>query len=220
MRLNKFLSSNTDLSRRNADVAIANGRVTVNGKPVKLGVSVEQGDAVTLDGKKIKSNPVESLTIIMNKPVGYVCSRLGQGSKTIYELLPEKYQGLNIAGRLDKDSSGLVVLTNDGSLLNQLTHPSNNKQKVYNVSINKPLWPEDQKKIESGVDIGDDRPSRFKKLRRLSDKTYVVTLEEGRNRQIRRTFEALGYNVKSLRRTALGQYKLDNLKPEQFRRLN
>jgi len=129
--------------------------------------------------------------------------------------LPKAYENLNIAGRLDKDSSGLVVMTNDGSLLNELTHPSNNKEKAYIVSIDKTLWPEDQKKLLSGADIGDERPSKFKRLRKQSEKTYEIILEEGRNRQIRRAFESLGYQVTKLHREQLGRFRLGKLKEKE-----
>ncbi len=215
MRLNKFLSQYTDLSRRRADDAIANGRVKVNGKPAILGLPVEETDTVELDGQTLNKAAPTIVTILLHKPAGYVCSKNGQGSKTVYELLPKAYENLNIAGRLDKDSSGLVVMTNDGSLLNELTHPSNNKEKAYIVTIDKMLWPEDQKKLLSGTDIGDERPSKFKRLRKQSEKTYEIILEEGRNRQIRRAFEALGYNVTKLHREQLGRFRLGKLKEKE-----
>jgi pseudouridine synthase len=215
MRLNKFLAEHTDLSRRSADTAIANGRIRVNGKPATLGLPVGETDTIELDGQAITSNSPKIVTILLHKPAGYVCSKNGQGSKTVYDLLPKAYEGLNIAGRLDKDSSGLVVMTNDGSLLNELTHPSNNKEKAYIVSIDKTLWPEDQKKLLSGTDIGDERPSKFKRMKKQSDKTYEIVLGEGRNRQIRRAFESLGYTVTKLHREQLGRFRLGKLKEKE-----
>lgn len=215
MRLNKFLSQNTELSRRSADVAIANGRIRVNGKPAVLGLPVEETDLIELDGQAIRTAAPKIVTILLHKPAGYVCSKNGQGSKTVYELLPKAYENLNIAGRLDKDSSGLVVLTNDGSLLNELTHPSNNKEKAYVVSIDKTLWPEDQKKLLSGTDIGDERPSKFMRMKKKSEKTYEIILGEGRNRQIRRAFESVGYVVTKLHREQLGRFRLGKLKEKE-----
>lgn len=216
MRLNKFLSEHTELSRRNADVAIANGRVKVNGKQAVLGLPVEESDIVELDGQVLRKTAPKVVTILLHKPTGYICSKNGQGSKTVYDLLPKVYKSLNIAGRLDKDSSGLVVMTSDGSLLNELTHPSNNKEKSYIVSIDKVLWPEDQKKLLSGTDIGDERPSKFKRVKKQSDKTYEIVLEEGRNRQIRRAFESLGYVVTKLHREQLGRFRLGKLKEKEL----
>ncbi len=215
MRLNKFLAENTELSRRKADVAIENGRIAINGHRATLGTIVELGDSVTIDGTAIKSKEIKIITVLLNKPVGYVCSKDGQGSKTVYDLLPPAYGQLNIAGRLDKDSSGLVVLTNDGKLLHELTHPASNKEKVYRVSIDKTLWPEDRNKLLTGVDIEDDRPSKFKRIKKISDKTYEVVLTEGRNRQIRRTFEALGYKVTQLSRDQLGRFRLGKIKEKE-----
>jgi pseudouridine synthase len=215
MRLNKFLADNTELSRRKADVAIENGRIAINGHRASLGTVVEPNDKVTIDGQLIKSKEIKIITVLLNKPVGYVCSKDGQGSKTVYDLLPTSYSSLNIAGRLDKDSSGLVVLTNDGKLLHELTHPASDKEKVYRVSIDKTLWPEDRNKLLTGVDIEDDRPSKFKRIKKLSDRTYEVVLSEGRNRQIRRTFEALGYKVTLLSREQLGRFRLGKIKEKE-----
>lgn len=217
MRLNKFLADNTELSRRKADTAIENGRAKVNETVAVLGTVVAAGDKVFLDGKPVEStNTGNKVTILLNKPVGYVCSKNGQGNPTVYEFLPDDYQGLNIAGRLDKDSSGLVVLTNDGKLLNELTHPSNNKEKIYEVTLERELTPDDMSKLIKGVDIGDNRPSKFKNIKKISENTYEVVLEEGRNRQIRRSFEAINYKVSQLHREQLGQYHLGKLKDKEM----
>lgn len=216
MRLNKFLAENTDLSRRKADSAIESGRVEVNNEQAVLGTMVGPEDSVNLDGKVIVGLDKESLTILINKPVGYVCSKDGQGAKTIYDLLPEKYASLNIAGRLDKDSSGLVILTNDGKLLNELTHPSNNKEKVYEVKTDKELSESELELLVRGVDIGDERPSRFKEITKLDTKKYQVTLEEGRNRQIRRAFEAISCSVESLHRKTISIYGIANITESEF----
>ncbi len=143
--------------------------------------------------------------------MGYVCSRDGQGSPSVYQLVPEQYQHYQIAGRLDKDSSGLLIFTPDGNLLNKLTHPSFNKQKVYLVELNKPLDNRDLDQLQNGVDIGDARPSKLiiqPVKNHNSNKTYQITLTEGRNRQIRRSFAALGYSVIKLHCTKIGHYRL------------
>ncbi|MCW1908115.1 MAG: rRNA pseudouridine synthase [Candidatus Saccharibacteria bacterium] len=215
MRINQFIARSTALSRRKADEAVTQGRVEINGQPATAGSQVEASDIVTLDGRAI-TPAVKTVTVLLNKPVGYVCSHEGQGSKTIYDLMPPEYQSLNIAGRLDKDSSGLVILTNDGTLLNQLTHPSFNKEKIYDVTLDKPLTEEDRHKItEQGVDIGDKRPSRFQIIQN-SKLEIQVSLSEGRNRQIRRTFAAAGYKVIKLHRRSMGSYRLQGLEAGQI----
>lgn len=226
MRLNKYLASGSFLSRRKADSAISAGRVQVNGQPAREGQDITPTDVVTLDGRTI-TPAVKTITIMLNKPVGYVVSRDGQGSRTIYDLLPPEYQQLKPIGRLDKNSSGLLLLTNDGQLANELTHPSYQKVKVYEVTLYKPLKHEDTAKIKQGVEI-EDGPSKLE-LRDLSQEprkaaamldsellshdsaTYEVRMHEGRNRQIRRTFAALNYEVKTLHRTQFGDYSLHEL---------
>ena len=140
MRINKYIALSTGLSRRAADAAILDGRVTVDEQPASSGMKVSATTVVTLDGT-VLSRPAATQTIMLNKPVGYVCSRDGQGSQTIYELLPADLHSLKPVGRLDKDSSGLLLLTNDGTLANQLTHPRYEKIKEYIVQLNKPLKP-------------------------------------------------------------------------------
>lgn len=216
MRLNKFLAEHTRLSRRKADEAIEAGRVYVNEAVASIGMDVTSEDLVTLDGNVIAGGAVsERRVLLFNKPFGYVCSRDGQGSPTIYELLPQEYHHLNIAGRLDKDSCGLVVLTNDGELINELTHPSNDKEKIYLIRINEPLTETDIRKLKEGVDIGDDRPSMFSEITPEND-IYRVVLQEGRNRQVRRSIEALGKRVVHLQRIALGPYELGHLDEKSF----
>lgn len=219
MRLNKYLAENTDLSRRKSDVEISNGHVKVNGTVATLGTTVTPDkDTVELNGITIEPKSDKNFTtIILNKPVGYVCSKNGQGSPTIYELLPSEHRNLNIAGRLDKDSSGLVVLTNDGNLLNELTHPSNNKEKIYKVNTDRDLTETEMSELTTGVDIGDSRLSLFKNITRIAPKNYRIILEEGRNRQIRRTLEALKLKTVSLQRLELGIFKLNDLNESKFR---
>lgn len=214
MRLNKFIAHATGLSRRAADDLIASGAVTVNGKAITLGRDIDiNTDVVSVNGK-IVSLPNEHTTIMLNKPVGYVCSRNAQAkdAKTVYDLLPNEYKLLKTVGRLDKDSSGLILLTDDGDLAHQLTHPSLAKIKEYIVRLDHPLAPLHQQMISDfGINL-DDGPSRLLLERIDDDRTeFRVTMHEGRNRQIRRTFAALGYQVKSLHRTTFGTYTLVDL---------
>lgn len=217
MRINVFIAQASGLSRRAADTAIAAGRVRVNGQPAALGDQVEPTDTITLDGQALKSTDAIQ-TIILHKPVGYVCSRRGQGSKTIYELLPDDLRHLQPVGRLDKDSSGLLVLTNDGQLAHQLTHPSFQKEKVYEVTLDKPLQPDDRRQVtDQGVTL-DDGPSRLSLKNITNDMlSWQVIMTEGRNRQIRRTFETLGYQIVKLHRTQFGSYRLGHLQSGRFR---
>ncbi len=220
MRINKFVALATGLSRRAADTAIGEQRVAINGDPAQLGSEATPHDTVTLDGKTIEL-PAQTTTVLLNKPVGFVVSREGQGSQTVYDLLPSDLSGLKPVGRLDKDSSGLLLLTNDGDLANKLTHPSQQKRKVYEVSLDKPLQPLHRQIIaERGIQLADG-PSQLGLERQAdgNDHDWIVTMYEGRNRQIRRTFDALGYTVKRLHRTTFGEYHLGDVPKGTYREL-
>jgi 23S rRNA pseudouridine2605 synthase len=209
MRINKFVALATGISRRDADHVISTGRITLNGKPADPGAQVTDQDTVLFSGKPLRA-PTKLQTILLNKPVGYVVSRDGQGSNTVYDLLPPLLHTLKPVGRLDKDSSGLLLLTNDGNLAQDLTHPSRQKRKIYHVTLGQPLQPLHRQMIsDMGIQL-DDGPSKLM-LERQQDgdnSSWIVTMHEGRNRQIRRTFHALGYDVKTLHRTQFGQYVL------------
>lgn len=236
------------MSRREADELVSAGKVIINGKTAELGNQVEPGDLVVCDGKELPKE-VEYIYYALNKPVGYVCSRNKQGKDpTIYELLPPSMQSLKNVGRLDRESSGIIILTNDGDFGFQMTHPSFVKTKVYEVTLHRPLTPEDRAKITgAGVKISDgisrfkieDNPNppadtprkQLKARRRAQHETaadaaatpdglhLIVTLTEGRNRQIRRTFAALGYNVLTLHRIEFGKYQLGDLRSGQYRQI-
>ena len=244
LRLNKFLAERLGVSRREADELIAAGKVTINGQKAIIGNKIDRTSKVCYNNKLIPFD-TDFLYLAFNKPVGYVCSRHAQGpSPTIYEILPKKYHNLKTVGRLDKDSSGLILLTNDGDFAYQMTHPKFHKEKVYEVELDKPLEPLHQQMISDFGVMLDDGPSRCivltdelaKPLSRgirsryedsatspvktgarsvprktVSQAHYLVTLTEGRNRQIRRTFAALGYKVVKLHRTQFGKYELGNL---------
>lgn len=217
MRLNKYIAAASELSRRGADEAIAAGRVTVNRLQPTAGQDVTEADEVTLDGQAITPS-VKIISIMLNKPAGYVVSRDGQGSQTIYDLLPPEYQRLNPVGRLDKYSSGLLLLTNDGNLAHELTHPSRQKTKVYEILLDKPLQPLHRQMIsDHGLQL-EDGPSKLQleRAKEGDDIAWTVTMHEGRNRQIRRTFEALGYRVTHLHRTHFGNYTLGTLKKGNY----
>lgn len=217
IRLNKFLAEQLGLSRRQADDAIAAGRVKVSGKVAILGTRVNPDDIILFDNRPVAKD-VKYVYLGLNKPVGHICSRKRQGEvPTIYELLPPEYQNLKTVGRLDKDSSGLILLTNDGDFAFQMTHPKFHKTKLYEVSLDQPLAPLHQQMIaDYGVEISDGVSKMG--LAKLDDdrKNWLVTLHEGRNRQIRRTFAALGYTVVKLHRIQFGPYQLSGLETGNF----
>ncbi|MBR3332087.1 rRNA pseudouridine synthase [Candidatus Saccharibacteria bacterium] len=247
IRLNKFLAERLGLSRREADDAIVAGKVTVDGKIAVLGGRIDKSSKVCYNTKIVPFD-TEFLYLAMNKPVGYVCSRRAQGdAPTIYEILPKEYTKLKTVGRLDKDSSGLILLTNDGDFAYQMTHPKFHKEKIYEIELDRPLEPLHQQMISDYGVMLDDGPSKFTVIRNseaplskgvrslarrelapaahgdgpagraprktVSHCSYTVILSEGRNRQIRRTFAALGYKVVSLHRVQFGKYQLTDLQP-------
>lgn len=222
MRLNKYIAHATGVSRRQADEIIESGSVSVNGVTAGLGRSINEDTDVVLLGGKVLKLPKEATTILMNKPVGYVCSRRAQGKgvKTIYELLPDEYKTLKTVGRLDKDSSGLIMLTDDGDLAFQLTHPKYHKEKQYLVALDKNLSVTDERLIsDNGVEIGDGLSRLGLECLNNNRHTWRVTMSEGRNRQIRRTFAALGYTVVKLHRIKFGEYEIGELKAGEVRRI-
>ncbi len=216
-RLNKYLAFHLGVSRREADDIIANQRVKVAGETAVLGNRVEEGQPVEVDGALVA--PKSGYTyLVLNKPSGYVSSRRQQGDNpTLYSLLPKEYHHLKPVGRLDKDSSGLLLLTDDGDFAYQMTHPKFYKVKVYEVMLDTALEPLHQQMISDyGIQL-EDGPSKLS-LERRDDtrKAWNVTMHEGRNRQIRRTFAALGYTVTDLYRVSFGPYALGNLRPGTF----
>jgi pseudouridine synthase len=213
-RVNKYIAHATGLSRREVDNAISAGRITINGEKATMGAQVGGSDTVLLDGKPVAGTEHQYTYLMLNKPVGYVCSRRPQGDyPTIYTLLPEELRKLKPVGRLDRDSSGLILLTDDGDFTHLMTHPKFQKRKVYEVELDKELEPLHQQMInDHGVTLEDGHSQLT--LERLSDDDRLgwrVTMSEGRNRQIRRTFAALGYTVTKLHRTDFGPYGLHGL---------
>lgn len=215
LRLNKFLALHLGISRREADNLIDQQKVMINNKIATLGARFSESDKIIIDGKELKGK-VEYQYLALNKPTGYVCSRKQQGENpTIYELLPEKYHNLKPVGRLDRNSSGIVLLTNDGDFAYQMTHPSFFKTKIYNIRLENNLSPLHQQMISDyGVTL-EDGPSKLQleKMNETDRKSWIITMHEGRNRQIRRTFGSLGYTVSKLHRTNFGNYALGDIKP-------
>lgn len=217
MRVNKFVAAALGVSRRKADELVEAGEITINGSFASVGSRIREQDTVQHHGVKLSLPDYEY--IMLNKPVGYLCSAKPQGGiPTIFELLPEEYSHLKIAGRLDKDSSGLVMLSDDGDFIHRIIHPAQGKEKFYTVRLNKMIEDADIEAIGSGVDIGDQRPSRLK-VHKNQNGSLSIEMGEGRNRQIRRTFEALGYQVTALHRHGIGQYTLGELAKGQWRKI-
>ena len=216
-RLNKFVALSLGVSRRKADELIEKGKIIVDGQPAKLGQQISKVNHVSYNGNSLKIQ--DKKIIALNKPVGYLCSRASQGGvPTIYELLPKSLHHLKPVGRLDKDSSGLILLTNDGDFAHHMTHPSFYKIKRYLVTLDQPLQPLHRQMINDfGVQLPDG-PSRLTLERQHDgdDRRWIVQMSEGRNRQIRRTFAALGYTVAKLHRTDFGNYSLGSLKKGQW----
>ena len=224
IRLNKFIAQHLNIGRRAADDLIEAGNVNINDQPAGLGSRVHPGDVVWANGRKLTlSSKQHFIYLLMDKPEGYVCSRRQQGdTPTVYSLLPEAYQHLKTVGRLDKNSSGLILLTNNGDLAHTLTHPSFTKIKRYEVTLDQPLQPLHHQMIaDHGIHLPDGN-SRLQ-LDRLveGDSTqWLVTMHEGRNRQIRRTFSALGYEVVRLHRVSFGPLTITQLEGKQLLELD
>jgi pseudouridylate synthase len=220
-RLNKFVALSLGVSRRKADELIEKGKIIVDGQPAKLGQQISKVNHVSYNGNSLKIQ--DKKLIALNKPVGYLCSRASQGGvPTIYELLPKSLHHLKPVGRLDKDSSGLILLTNDGDFAHQMTHPSFYKIKRYLVTLDQPLQPLHRQMINDfGVQLPDG-PSRLTLERQHDgdDRRWIVQMSEGRNRQIRRTFAALGYIVAKLHRTDFGSYSLGGMKRGEWQEIN
>jgi len=207
MRLNKLMAARLGISRRSADKLIIDGAVKVDGQKVSITDTLTDLSKITVNGNLLPEEK-DLIVVLMNKPVGYVCSHAGQGHKTVFDLIPTSLHHLNPVGRLDKDSSGLLLLTNDGDLHYRLTHPSYNKTKIYKVALDKSLSLIDKNILDKGV-LLDDGVSRLQVS--TNQTNVIVKMHEGRNRQIRRTFAKLGYKVKRLHRISFGPYKLGDL---------
>lgn len=217
-RLNKHLALQLGVSRRQADNLIADGVVQVNGVAATLGARFTTGDSITVKGEPLAADTAYQY-LAFHKPIGYVCSRRQQGeSPTIYDLIPAQYHHLKPVGRLDRDSSGIILLSNDGNFAFTMTHPKFAKTKLYNVRLDHDLTPLHQQMIsDHGVQLEDGTSTLQLERMNDDDRTeWIVTMHEGRNRQIRRTFGSLGYTVTALHRTNFGNYALGDIKPGEF----
>ncbi len=225
LRLNRYLADCGLGSRRKVEELISAGRIKVNGeKCTDLAQRVDlANDQVSLDGKEL-SPKQEKQYLILNKPRGYVVSQSDElGRQTVYDLLPERSRSLSYAGRLDKNSEGLLLLTNDTKLINLLTHPNYKVEKVYKVDLDRPLKWSELEKLRHGVEIegGLTLPAGiYVKQQTETAMSLKVVLIEGRKRQIRQMIEAVGAKVRSLKRLQFGPLKLKNLPTGRWRQLD
>lgn len=217
MRINKYLAQHGYASRRKADELISSGKVRINGKTAVLGDQVENTDIVEVLGIK-HHHKAPLVYYLLNKPVGYICTTDPHAPGNVLELVP-KYPRVYPVGRLDVASSGALLLTNDGELANELLHPKFGHKKVYKVETTKPIHDADLKTLETGVDLIDGKTASAE-IKRLDINKFKITLSEGRNRQIRRMCEALGYEVKNLHRTQFASYKLDAIRSGEWQKVN
>ena len=224
LQLLKSLTGAGAGSRRQMAEAIKQGRVAVNGQvATDFRLPVEPKDRVTLDGRTVNLKPEKKLVyLILNKPMDMLTTtrdELGRG--TVMSLLPQKYRrlGLYPAGRLDKDSTGLLLLTNDGDLTYKLTHPKFEHEKEYLVRLDKRLEPPDADRLRHGIELDDGRTRPAAIKASTEPLSYRVTVHEGKKRQLRRMFAALGYRVTTLQRIRIGSLLLGNLKEGELREL-
>lgn len=222
MRLNKYIASTGLCSRRKADELIESGQVSVNGKAVReLGFQVSPKDKVSVNGQILKQKKNEYYKFY--KPSGYITTCDDEkGRKTIFDILPDEFRHLKPVGRLDKDSTGLLILTNDGDLINELTHPSAKVQKVYHVTVKGKVTEQDIIKLEKGFEIEKDKMAYAKCsiLEYQQKSTFLnVILYQGLNRQIRKMFDILGHEVISLKRVQHATITLDGLKRGEYKPL-
>jgi pseudouridine synthase len=220
--LQKYIADSGYCSRRQAEEFIRKGKVSVNKKKAELGMRVDDKDEIVLEGRAIGEKK-ENIYIVLNKPIGYTCTnRKFKGEKNVFDLV-KTTERLFVVGRLDKDSQGLVLLTNDGDLAQEITHPSFESEKKYIVEIEnkKPHSKEIVNRFMKGIDIGEgDGIVWTKNIRHLSKNKFEITLIEGKKRQIRRMFEKSGEKVLRLKRISIGKYKLTNLAESKWKKIN
>ncbi|MDO4927014.1 MAG: 23S rRNA pseudouridine(2604) synthase RluF [Turicibacter sp.] len=216
MRLNKFISESGKASRRQADKLIEEGRVRLNGRKARIGDQVNPGDEVLVNGQLIRLAR-NNVYIALNKPVGITCTTEKNVKGNIIDLVNHPLRIFNI-GRLDKDSDGLILLTNDGDIVNEILRAENNHEKEYIVSVDKPITPEFIEKMSKGVRILGTKTLPCK-VEQLSKYEFKIILTQGLNRQIRRMCEALGYEVYRLQRIRIMNINLGHLPVGQWRDL-
>jgi 23S rRNA pseudouridine2605 synthase len=224
IRLNKYLSQQGLASRRQADTLISEGKVLVNDQPAKLGTTIDPDkDTVKFLGKVVASNKPELETYLVYKPLGYVSTTSDpQGRPTVTSLVKSSTR-LYPIGRLDQDSEGLILLTNDGDLAYRLTHPKHHVPKTYHALVTGNVTPAKLNRLRHGVMLKDGRtaPAQIEVIRPQGNKSLLsITIFEGRNRQIRRMFSTQKLEVEKLKRVSIGELELGDLKPGNSKKLD
>lgn len=224
IRLNKYLSQQGLASRRQADTLISQGKVLVNDQPAKLGTTIDPDkDTVKFLGKVVASNKPELETYLVYKPLGYVSTTSDpQGRPTVTSLVKSSTR-LYPIGRLDQDSEGLILLTNDGDLAYRLTHPKHHVPKTYHALVTGNVTPAKLNRLRRGVMLKDGRtaPAQIEMIRPQGNKSLLsITIFEGRNRQIRRMFSTQKLEVEKLKRVSIGELELGDLKPGNSKKLD
>jgi len=216
MRINKFISETGICSRREADKLINAGRVTINGMKAELGSTVQDGDDVRIDGNPLGAKK-KDVYIVLNKPVGITCTTELHVKGNIIDFVnhPERIFPI---GRLDKDSHGLILLTNNGDIVNKILRAEHNHEKEYIVTVDKPITANFLHGMANGVRILGT-VTKHCKVTKVSDRVFTIILTQGLNRQIRRMCQAFGYQVRQLQRVRIMNITLGNLKIGQWRNL-
>ncbi|MBN1464801.1 rRNA pseudouridine synthase [candidate division KSB1 bacterium] len=220
MRINRYLASCGLASRRAAEDYISQGRVTVNGRRAQMGVTVDEFDVVRVDGKQVR--PIaKKVYVLFHKPKGIITTAKDEmGRKSVLDMVKLEERIFPV-GRLDRNSEGALLLTNDGEMANRLLHPSRQLYKTYRVRLDRPLQQEDLHRLVAGMELEDGPTAPCRAHHYTDDPTKIeLRLHEGRNHIVRRMFAALGYEVKALKRTQFGPLSLKNLARGQWRLLS
>jgi len=216
VRLNKFIAESGRCSRREADALIASGQVTVNGQRAELGTQVQAGDDVRVAGERIGEKK-KAIYIALNKPVGVTCTTDQRDPTNIVDFIAHEERIFPI-GRLDKDSDGLILLTNNGDIVNDILRAANHHEKEYLVTVDKPVTPEFIDGMAAGVPILETVTRRCK-VQKVDRNTFRIILTQGLNRQIRRMCEHFGYEVQRLQRVRIMNIRIGGLKQGHWRNL-
>jgi 23S rRNA pseudouridine2605 synthase len=217
VRLNRYLASTGAGSRRTADEYIRAGRVTVNGAPAEIGTPVSDGDDVRLDGRRVHVQA--QISVLLHKPAGVVTTvRDPNGRPTVVDLVPMPVR-LFPVGRLDRETTGALLLTNDGELADRLMHPRHGVQKTYVATVATQPKPAVLRRLREGVEL-DDGPSAPATVRLSGPSRVEITIHEGRNRQVRRMLDAVGHPARALHRSRYAGLGLGNLGPGEWRELS
>lgn len=221
MRINRYLAQAGLGSRRACEELVRTGQVTVNGRTeTNLAAQIRGNDHVKIGRKLIRAEQTKFMTVALHKPVGYICTASDpEARKTIYELLPKEWPRLFYIGRLDTDSEGLLLLTNDGSMAQRLAHPRYKLPKTYEVVLDREFNVNDTRQLLKGTLI-EGKHAKMEEVHRLGLKSVKVVLTQGIKRQIRLMFWRLGYTVQRLSRTQVGEYKLGRLRAGEWKILD